>query len=102
MPGGAIIDLCDGQEYNKHMVTIAVPKKIVHKREDLIILPRLEYEALLKRKGIREVKLTVGERRAVKESEKELAKGWFAKVLKYEPGNKDAKRFLEEIDRYGK
>ena len=55
------------------MVTIAVPKKIVHKREDLIILPRLEYEALLKRKGIREVKLTVGERRAVKESEKELA-----------------------------
>jgi len=57
------------------MVTIAVPKKIVHKREDLIILPRLEYEALLKRKGIREVKLTVGERRAVKESEKELAKG---------------------------
>ena len=34
--------------------------------------------------------------------EKELAKGCFEKVLKYEPQNKDAKRFLREIDRNGK
>ena len=34
--------------------------------------------------------------------EKELAKGCFEKVLKYEPQNKTAKRFLKEIGRDGK
>ena len=57
------------------MPTINIPKKIISKREDLVILPRIEYELLLKRKGIQEIRLSASERRAIKESEKELKNG---------------------------
>ncbi len=56
-------------------MSITIPKKFIPRDEDLVILPRFEYEALLKRKDIREVKLTASERRAMEESEREFKRG---------------------------
>ena len=58
------------------MNVITIPKNLA-KRDDLIVIPRQDYEALLRRqpKLIPIIKLTPREKRAIAKSEKELALG---------------------------
>ena len=66
------------------MPLLTIPKKLAKTREDLIVLPKIEYKALLKRKGIREIKLSASEKLAIKESEKEFKKGDYLTLDEFE------------------
>lgn len=61
------------------MTTITIPKKLV-REEDLIIVPRWEYEALLKFKEIKEFTPTATQRRSLRRAERNLKLG---KTLSY-------------------
>lgn len=58
------------------MNVITIPKKLAEK-DDLVVIPRQDYEALLRRqpKIIPIIKLTPSEKRTIAKSEKELARG---------------------------
>lgn len=57
------------------METIVLPKKIF--REDMVLIPRREYEKFLgwRKKGIKVIKPTVEEKKAIKKGRKEKARG---------------------------
>ncbi len=61
------------------MSTITIPKKIA-KRDDVVTIPRKEYEALLGLKKIREFSPTVAQKKAIMSAEQRLRKG---KTLSY-------------------
>ncbi len=62
------------------MATITIPKKIAH-GEELIAIPRKEYEALLvRRKRVTEFTPTEGQKTALRRAEDNLRKG---KTLTY-------------------
>lgn len=56
------------------MVTITIPKKIAH-NQDLVAIPRKEYEALGKLKKPSEFVPTTAQKRALTQAEKNLARG---------------------------
>ncbi|TSC70859.1 MAG: hypothetical protein G01um101470_782 [Parcubacteria group bacterium Gr01-1014_70] len=56
------------------MSTITIPKKMVSK-DDLIIIPRKEYETLLRLSKIREFTPTPTEKRALAAARRRFAKG---------------------------
>ena len=57
------------------MNTVSIPKSLM-KMGDLVLIPKSEYRALLKRqKVIPVVKLTPSEKKAIKAARKEIARG---------------------------
>lgn len=76
------------------MNVITIPKKLA-KNDDLVVIPRKDYESLMRRqpKVIPVVKLTPSEKRAIIESEKELARGEYITLneLECELGSTRAK-----------
>jgi len=62
------------------MTLITIPKKLAQKG-DLIVVPRREYEDLLKRKVRREFALTAAQRRSLRRALKNLRAG---KTLSYD------------------
>jgi len=62
------------------MSVIAIPKEIIKKRDDLIILPRKEYEDLLRLKKVKEFLPTAVQKKALLRAEKNLKGG---KTLSY-------------------
>lgn len=61
------------------MTAVTIPKKLT-KGDDLVVLPRKEYEELLRiqqaaAKSIKTFKPTVGEKKAIAASRKRLARG---------------------------
>ena len=62
------------------MTTITIPKKLARK-DDLIVMPRREYESLLKRKVMQEFTLTAAQRKSLNRAMKNLRAG---KTLSYD------------------
>jgi len=62
------------------MNTVTIPKKLANK-DDLVVIPRKEYEALLALKKIKEFTPTTAQKRALAEAENNLKKG---KTLSYD------------------
>lgn len=56
------------------MNTITIPKKLANK-DDLIILPRKEYESLLELKGFKEFSPTSAQKKALIRAENNFSKG---------------------------
>lgn len=56
------------------MRTITIPKKLAG-RDDLVVIPRKEYEALLELKMIKEFTPTATQKRALARAESNLGKG---------------------------
>ena len=77
------------------MNIITIPKKLAQK-DDLVVIPRKEYEALIHQrpKVIPVVKLTIAEKRAIARSERELARGEYVTLeeLEYELGGTRVKK----------
>lgn len=61
------------------MNTITIPKKLVEK-DDFVIIPRREYEALLEFRKIREFTPTPAQKRALRRAESNFRRG---KTLSY-------------------
>jgi len=61
------------------MDTITIPRKLAQ-RDDLVIIPRKEYEALLELREVREFKPTAIQKKALLGAEKNLSK---SKTLSY-------------------
>lgn len=61
------------------MSIITIPKKLAS-RDDLVVIPRNEYEALLELKKYKEFKLTISEKKALVTAEANFKKG---KTLSY-------------------
>lgn len=61
------------------MNTITIPKKLA-KEDDLIVVPRREYEALLELKKFKEFTPTPAQKKSLAEAESNLRKG---KTLSY-------------------
>ena len=61
------------------MKTITIPKKLAN-RDDLVVIPRKEYEALLELKKIKEFTPTPAQKRALARVESNFRKG---KTLSY-------------------
>jgi len=61
------------------MNTVTIPKKMASK-DDLVVIPRREYEALLKLRHIKEFNPTETQKRALTRAENNLRKG---KTLSY-------------------
>ena len=61
------------------MNTITIPQKLVQK-DDLVVIPRRDYEALLELKKFREFVPTVAQKKALLRAENNLRKG---KTLSY-------------------
>jgi len=68
--------------YHTHMNmnTVTIPRRIV-KNDDLIVMPRRDYEALLEFRKIQEFKPTAAQRQSLVKAEANLRKG---KTLKYD------------------
>lgn len=62
------------------MTTITIPKKIA-KHDDVVIIPRKEYEALLGIKKIKEFSPTAAQKKVLLSAEQRLRKG---KTLSYD------------------
>ncbi|MBI2122093.1 MAG: hypothetical protein HYT98_03140 [Candidatus Sungbacteria bacterium] len=77
------------------MNVVTIPQKLAQKG-DLVVVPRREYEALLRRqpKLIPVIKLTPLEMRAIEKSEKELARGDYVTLdeLEHELGSANTKK----------
>jgi len=56
------------------MNIITIPKKLA-KKDDLVVLPRKEYENLVEFKKIKEFKPTVMQKKALRTAEKNLKEG---------------------------
>lgn len=61
------------------MNTTTIPKKMA-KKDDLVVIPRKEYEALLRLKNVREFSPTSAQKKALVRAEKNFRKG---KTLSY-------------------
>ena len=61
------------------MDTITIPKKLANK-DDLVVVPRREYQALLELKKFKEFKPTAAQKKALTGAENNLRKG---KTLSY-------------------
>ena len=61
------------------MNTVTIPKKLA-RNDDLVVLPRREYEALLQLKKFKEFNPTAIQKRALQQAETNLRKG---KTLSY-------------------
>ncbi|OHA05165.1 MAG: hypothetical protein A2934_04375 [Candidatus Sungbacteria bacterium RIFCSPLOWO2_01_FULL_47_10] len=76
------------------MNVITIPKKLVQK-DDLVVIPKSEYESLLKKQPriIPVAKLSSSEKTAISQSEKELACGKYVTLgeLEHELGSARAK-----------
>lgn len=59
------------------MNVITIPRKISGAKDDLVLLPRKEYELLVARPNIREVSPTKMELKALRVAEKRFAAGKF-------------------------
>lgn len=62
------------------MRTITIPQKLIQ-QDDLIILPRKDYEALLSQRQMEEFKPTAVQKKALKRAETNLRQG---KTLSYD------------------
>ena len=62
------------------MRTVTIPKALA-REGDLVIIPRKEYEALLRLKKVREFQPTVTQKRALARAQRNLKKG---KTLTYD------------------
>ena len=62
------------------MTLITIPKKLAQKG-DLVVVPRSEYETLLKQRILREFAPTVAQKRALREAMREYRTG---KTLSYD------------------
>ena len=60
--------------YDGSMSTVTIPKKLAN-RDDLVVIPRKEYEALLGLKKIREFTPTPAQQRALGRARANRAKG---------------------------
>lgn len=58
----------------KTMSTITIPKNLI-KNDDLVILPKKEYENLINKRVIPVARLTSSERNSLHQSRKEMARG---------------------------
>lgn len=56
------------------MDTITIPKKLAG-RDDLVVIPRREYEALLELKKFKEFKPTLAQKKALTRAESNFRKG---------------------------
>ena len=56
------------------MKAITIPKKLAQK-DDLVVIPRKEYESLLQLKKIREYTPTAAEKKALERARRNFAKG---------------------------
>lgn len=63
------------------MNTITIPKKMVA-RDDLVIIPRKEYEALLEFKKFKEFSPTVTQKKALARAERNFKKGNYTTLKK--------------------
>ena len=61
------------------MPTVTIPKRLAQE-DDLILVPRKEYEALVESKKIKEFTPTVAQKKALVQAERNLARG---KTLSY-------------------
>lgn len=61
------------------MTTITIPKNLI-KNDDLIVLPRKEYEKLLASRPIIEFRPTVAEKKDLARARKNLARGNFLTI----------------------
>jgi PHD/YefM family antitoxin component YafN of YafNO toxin-antitoxin module len=61
------------------MVILTIPKKLA-KKDDLVVIPRREYEALVELKKIREFTPTLTQKKALARAERDLKQG---KTLSY-------------------
>ena len=59
---------------------ITIPKELVKKKE-LVLIPRRKYEELLR---MRETKLNLSEKRAIKEAREELRKGKYLTLKQFQ------------------
>ena len=77
---------------------ITIPNPRTLEAEKLVLIPRVEYRALLrvKRDGIREVVLTNAEKKAITRSRKEIERGDYLTLDELE---KDLDRSLSKIRR---
>lgn len=77
------------------MNVVTIPKKLAQK-DDLVVIPRKEYEGLLRGrpKLIPVARLTPTEARAIERSEKELARGDYITLdeLEHELGSTNTKK----------
>jgi hypothetical protein len=62
------------------MRTITIPQKLIQ-HDDLIVLPRKEYEALLAQRRIEEFRPTTTQKKALRKAENNLRQG---KTLSYD------------------
>lgn len=86
------------------MTTITIPKELA-RRGDLVVIPRTEYDALLKRRRIAPtVQLTVSEKKALDRARKEIARGEFVtlKELKEKADADLAIKIYKKEKRQGK
>ena len=67
---------------SNHM-PITIPKKFISPREDLIIVPRSEYENLLER-AVPMARLTRLEKRELETARREMARGEFLTLKEFE------------------
>lgn len=71
------------------MATITIPKNLIKNNDDLVIVPRKEYEEFSRlRKIIPLVKLTPGQKRDLEQARKEYKRGEYITLseLEYELG----------------
>jgi len=61
------------------MTTVTIPKKLAQK-DDLIVMPRKEYESLLELKAVKEFAPTASQKKALMRAEANLKRG---KTLSY-------------------
>lgn len=61
------------------MNTITIPKKLAN-RDDLVVIPRKEYEALLELKKIREFTPTVAQKRALAQARRNRKAGGYLTI----------------------
>ena len=93
--GRFCLTLLPGSVYTLYMNVVTIPKNLAEKG-DLVVVPRKEYEILLRRqpKVIPVAGLTSAEKRAVARSERELARGEYVtlKELERELGGAHTKK----------
>lgn len=74
-----IFDRGGGGGYNKFTMTVITIPKELAKRGELVVIPRYEYEELLKAKlkRMEEVELTPAQKKAIGSARKRIARGEF-------------------------
>lgn len=65
------------------MTPVTISKELI-KKGDLVLIPRTEYEDLLRLRKIREVKMSTSQKRALKRARKNRAAGRFLTLHEFE------------------